>query len=56
MDYAVKRTKTHLYNFLRLYDEIKNNYINEDWLKTLEDKNNLFSDINYSIYKSKQNA
>ena len=53
VDYAVKRTKTHLKNFLRLYDEIKNNYISEGWLKTLEEKDNLFSSMDYSIYKSK---
>jgi 1,4-alpha-glucan branching enzyme len=51
VDYAVKRTKTHLQNFLKLYDEIKNNYINEDGLKALEDKNNLFQSIDYSLYR-----
>ncbi|MBC7326088.1 MAG: DUF1957 domain-containing protein, partial [Moorella sp. (in: Bacteria)] len=30
--YAVNRTKTHLLNFFRLYDEIKYRYLDEGWL------------------------
>jgi 1,4-alpha-glucan branching enzyme len=49
-EYAISRTKNHLANFIRLYEEIKNNNIDEGWLKWLEEKNNLFPDIDYKIY------
>lgn len=53
VNYAVKRTKTHLQNFLRLYDDIKNNRIDIGWLSYLEFQNNIFPDIDYRWYRSK---
>jgi len=50
--YAIARTKNHLANFIRLYEEIKYSHIDEGWLKWLEEKDNLFPDINYKLYKS----
>ncbi|KNZ68520.1 hypothetical protein Tfer_2913 [Thermincola ferriacetica] len=52
--YAVKRTKLHIHNFLSLYEDIKWNKINPHWLKELEDKNNIFPDIDYRYYASQQ--
>lgn len=49
--YAVRRTNEHLLNFLRLYDEITGNRIDEGWLNWIASKNNLFPDIDYSIYR-----
>ncbi|MHB8157911.1 MAG: 1,4-alpha-glucan branching protein domain-containing protein, partial [Desulfocucumaceae bacterium] len=49
-DYAIRRTKTHLDNFLRLYREIKENHIDEDWLSYIETKNNIFPEIDYRSY------
>jgi 1,4-alpha-glucan branching enzyme len=56
VSYAVMRTKSHLLNFLRLYDEIKNRCIDEGWLGWLEQKNNLFPEIDYRVYRSRQTA
>lgn len=56
VNYAVWRTKTHLQSFLRLYDEIKYNRIDEQWLKTLEERNNIFPDVDYMLYRSKRGA
>ena len=42
VQYAVKRTKDHIGRFLRLYDEIISGRINEDFLRDLEEKDNLF--------------
>jgi len=50
VDYAVRRTKEHIYNFLRLYDQIKNNCIDEGALSELEYRNNIFLDLNLSYY------
>ncbi|MFW6269758.1 MAG: glycoside hydrolase family 57 protein, partial [Bacillota bacterium] len=54
VEYAEKRTKNHLNNFFKLSHQIENNNINQDYLKQLEDKNNIFSDIDFKIFK-KQN-
>lgn len=48
--YAVQRTKTHLLNFMRLREEILRSQINESWLMDLENRNNIFPEINYRIY------
>ena len=50
VEYAVKRTKDHLYRFNRLYDEIQRGAIDELWLTDIESKDNLFPNINYRVY------
>ncbi|NLZ43760.1 MAG: DUF1957 domain-containing protein [Clostridia bacterium] len=52
VEYAVKRTKDHIGRFLRLYDEIISGRINEDFLRDLEEKDNLFPDLDYRVYAS----
>jgi 1,4-alpha-glucan branching enzyme len=49
--YAVKRTKDHLLRFNRLYEEIKSNSIDVDWLADIESKDNLFPDIDYRVHQ-----
>jgi 1,4-alpha-glucan branching enzyme len=49
--YAVKRTKDHLLRFLRLYEEIKSNSIDESWLSFIESQDNLFPDIDYRVHR-----
>jgi len=51
VDYAIRRTKQHISNFLRLYDQIKYNHIDVGWLEDLERRNNIFPDINVSYYR-----
>ncbi|MEK7298123.1 MAG: 1,4-alpha-glucan branching protein domain-containing protein [Planctomycetota bacterium] len=51
VEYAVKRTKEHLFNFNKLYDDIRSNAIDTKWLSGIEDKNNLFPDIDYRVYQ-----
>ncbi len=48
--YAVKRTKNHLINFNRLYDEIMGNRIDEDALRGLESHNNIFPQADYRLF------
>lgn len=50
VDYAIRRTKEHLGNFLLLYEQINSNYIDESFLRNIEAKNNIFPDIDYRIY------
>jgi len=48
--YAVKRTKDHLLCFNRLYEDIKADSIDEEWLGELESRDNLFPDIDYRYH------
>lgn len=50
VEYAVMRTKTHLLNFNALYDQIKQNAINESFIEDIENRNNIFPDIDYRVY------
>ncbi|MBM7855263.1 1,4-alpha-glucan branching enzyme [Desulfohalotomaculum tongense] len=54
VEYAVRRTKAHLHNFLRLYDMVKENKFDEDWLTCLESTNNIFPEINYRTFRSRE--
>lgn len=51
VEYAVKRTKEHLFNFNKLYNDIRSNAIDTKWLSGIEDKNNIFPDIDYHVYQ-----
>ena len=48
--YARKRTVDHLVRFLRLYDEIRAGRIDEADLSYIESLDNIFPDIDYSVY------
>lgn len=48
--YAVKRTYDHLSRFTRLYEEISSERIHEIALKEIEEKDNLFPEIDYRLY------
>lgn len=51
VEYAVKRTKEHLFRFTRLYDDIRANNIDASWLSDIEGKDNIFPDIDYHVYQ-----
>ncbi|MDR0723876.1 MAG: DUF1957 domain-containing protein [Endomicrobium sp.] len=50
VEYAVKRTQEHLISFTNLYSQISSNSLNEQYLQNLEQKNNIFPDIDYKTY------
>jgi len=50
VEYAVMRTKNHLLNFNTLYDQIKSGSVHEGFLSNIEEKNNIFPDIDYHVY------
>ncbi|MEW5758420.1 MAG: 1,4-alpha-glucan branching protein domain-containing protein [Candidatus Omnitrophota bacterium] len=52
-DYACRRTKDHIEMFNKLYDMVKNNHINTDWLRRRRNHYNLFPDIDYRVYARK---
>lgn len=51
VDYAVRRTKTHINRFNKLYDGIKYNRINLHDLQEYEEKDNIFPYLDYQIYR-----
>jgi 1,4-alpha-glucan branching enzyme len=50
VNYAIKRTRDHVARFTKLYEDVKNNHIDEAWLSSIESKDNLFPEIDYRIY------
>jgi 1,4-alpha-glucan branching enzyme len=50
VEYAVRRTKEHILRFTKLYEDIKANSLDESWLADIEYKDNIFPDIDYSVY------
>lgn len=49
--YAVKRVKEHLLRFMKLYEDIKANTVDEAWLVDIEHKDNIFPDIDYRVHQ-----
>lgn len=50
VDYAKKRIKDHIGRFTTLYEQIKNDKIDEEFLKDISKKDSIFPDIDYMIY------
>ena len=48
--YAVRRVGDHVSRFNALYDALRTGSIHEPWLKDLEERDNLFPDLDYRIY------
>ncbi len=51
VEYAVRRTKEHLLRFGRLYEDIRSNSVDEEWLADIEHKDNLFPGIDYRLHQ-----
>jgi 1,4-alpha-glucan branching enzyme len=52
VEYAVKRTKQHVNRFDRLYEMLRAGKIEERWLSDLELLDNLFPEIDYTLYRA----
>ena len=50
VEYANKRTKDHIGRFDRLYNDIISSTINDQWLKEVENRDNIFPDLDYLVY------
>ena len=50
VDYAKKRIKDHIGRFTKLYEQIKNNTIDDIFLKDISKKDCIFPEIDYMIY------
>ena len=50
VDYAKKRIKEHIGRFTKLYEQIKENKIDDDFLKAIQKQDCIFPEIDYMIY------
>lgn len=50
IEYAVQRTKEHIYNFLRLKEMVENREFDYDFLAAVENKNSIFQSMDFRIY------
>lgn len=50
VDYAKKRTKDHVGRFSKLYEQIKENKVDESFLNDISEKDAIFPDIDFRIY------
>jgi 1,4-alpha-glucan branching enzyme len=53
VEYAIRRTKEHVARFTRLHDQIRARQIDEGWLAGVESKDNLFPEIDHTVYRSR---
>ena len=51
VDYAKKRIKDHIGRFTKLYLEIKDNKIDENYLEKISEMDCIFPEIDYMIYR-----
>ncbi|MDJ0554627.1 MAG: DUF1957 domain-containing protein [Microcoleaceae cyanobacterium MO_207.B10] len=49
--YAVRRTRSHLMRFNKLYEDIQQGKIDSGWLQKVEFIDNIFPQIDYRVYK-----
>jgi 1,4-alpha-glucan branching enzyme len=49
--YAVRRTRSHLMRFNKLYEDVKIGKVDSGWLEKVELMDNIFPDINYRVYR-----
>lgn len=50
VQYSIKRSKAHIKRFLEIYEELKNDRVDEEFLDDIEWKDNIFPDIDYKVY------
>lgn len=50
VDYAKRRTKDHVGRFSKLYEQIKENKVDEKFLNDISEKDAIFPDIDFRIY------
>jgi 1,4-alpha-glucan branching enzyme len=49
-NYATKRTKDHLLRFTRLYDQVRADFVEKDFLENCEWRDNIFPALDWRVY------
>ena len=53
VEYAVRRTKTHLYRFNQLVDMVESGNFDLDYLRAVTERDSLFPDMDYRIFSTR---
>ncbi len=49
--YAVRRTRSHLMRFNKIYEDIKIGKVDSGWLEKVEAIDNIFPNIDFRVYR-----
>jgi 1,4-alpha-glucan branching enzyme len=49
--YAVRRTRSHLLRFDKLFEDVNAEKVDSGWLSQVEAMDNIFPNINYRVYR-----
>lgn len=52
--YSEKRTREHVHRFLELDHQIRENRLDESFVRRLEERDNIFPEIDYRVYQSER--
>jgi 1,4-alpha-glucan branching enzyme len=47
----VKKTQDHIGRFNRLYEDLLNQSLDEEWLAEIEARDNIFPNLNFRLYQ-----
>ena len=50
VSYAERRIKLHINRFTRLYQDLLQNHVDDQWLREVESRDNIFQDIDCARY------
>ena len=50
-DYARRRVKEHLLRFTKIYEQLTNCRVDEQWLEQIESRDNIFPEVNYRYWR-----
>jgi 1,4-alpha-glucan branching enzyme len=53
VDYAVRRTRSHLRRFTRLREQIRSGSMDEIWIERVEYADNIFPNLDYRVYATR---
>lgn len=56
VDYAVNRTRDHIVNFTRLYQNLMWGSVEESFLKEMEEKNSPFPELDYRVFSARHGS
>jgi 1,4-alpha-glucan branching enzyme len=54
VEYARNQLESALRNFTTIYEALGSNYISTDWLTKIEQRHNIFPNINYRVFRRKK--
>lgn len=52
--YAVRRTRSHLMRFNKIYEDLQQEKVDAGWLEKVEEIDNLFPNLDYRVYRAYQ--